>query len=148
MNDSSTIILNPEQCWELLRAVEVGRLAVAENGRPDIFPINFVVDGDVIVFRTGNGTKLAAAVLSPAVAFEADGYDPVGGVAWSVVVKGRATEIDGLHGLFAALQLPLFPWHASRKDYFVRIDADEITGRRFAVMRDAARPTAPDNGPA
>ncbi len=131
---STTQELTPDACWALLRSAEVGRLAVSDHDRPDIFPVNFVVDHGSVVFRTANGTKLAAAVLSPAVAFEADGYDPVAGVAWSVVIKGRAVEVDGLHGLFAALQLPLFPWHAAPKNCFVRIEPDEITGRRFEVV--------------
>ena len=70
----------------------MGRLAVSILERPDIFPVNHVVDHGRIVFRTAAGTKLAAAVLGRAVAFEVDGYDSVAGEAWSVVVKGRARE--------------------------------------------------------
>lgn len=136
MNDDIPAVteLTPDRCWALLRSAEVGRLAVSERDRPDVFPVNFVVDHGSVVFRTAIGTKLAAAVLSPAVAFEADGYDPTAGVAWSVVIRGRAIEVDGLHGLFAALQLPLFPWHAAPKNCFVRIEPDEITGRRFEIV--------------
>ena len=38
--------------------------------------------------------KLAAATLGRSVAFEVDGYEPADGEAWSVVVKGRAVEIE------------------------------------------------------
>ena len=55
---------------------------------PDMFPINYVMDRGNVVFRTAEGTKLAAAVLGRAVAFEVDGYEPEAGVAWSVVMKG------------------------------------------------------------
>jgi nitroimidazol reductase NimA-like FMN-containing flavoprotein (pyridoxamine 5'-phosphate oxidase superfamily) len=114
-------ILETNACWELLRGAEVGRLAVAIGDHPDIFPINFVVDHGTIVFRTAEGTKLAAAVLGRAVAFEIDGYDSEAGDAWSVVVKGQATEIERMQDVFEALDLPLFPWHASPKHRFVRI---------------------------
>ena len=30
--------------------------------------------------------------------------------------------------------LPLFPWHASAKPDFVRIDPEQVTGRRFHVV--------------
>jgi nitroimidazol reductase NimA-like FMN-containing flavoprotein (pyridoxamine 5'-phosphate oxidase superfamily) len=127
-------VLGEAECWDLLRGDEVGRVAVAINNHPDIFPINYVVDHGTIVFRTNEGTKLAASVLGPAVAFEVDGYDPVAGEAWSVVVKGRAVEIAQMLERFAAADLPLFPWHTEPKYRFVRIEPDSVTGRRFVVV--------------
>ena len=82
------------------------------TNHPDIFPINYVVDRGTVVFRTAEGTKLAAAVLGRGVAFEVDGFDDAAGEAWSVVIKGHAVEIERMHELFDALDLPLFPWHA------------------------------------
>ena len=131
--------LEHHECWELLRDSEVGRLAVAIAGHPDIFPVNFVVDHGSVVFRTAEGTKLAAAVLGTAAAFEVDGYDADAGEAWSVVLKGQAREIEAIHDVFEALDLPLFPWHASPKHRFVRIVPDELTGRRFTVVASPAR---------
>jgi nitroimidazol reductase NimA-like FMN-containing flavoprotein (pyridoxamine 5'-phosphate oxidase superfamily) len=131
--DPAMIELDADDCWALLRREEVGRLAVAIANHPDIFPINYVVDHGTVVFRTAEGTKLAASVLGIAVAFEIDGYDGPSGEAWSVVVKGRADEIEQMHDLFAAQDLPLFPWHASPKHRFVRIVPELVTGRRFLV---------------
>ncbi len=133
--------LTEAQCWDQLRAAEeagggVGRIAVAILNRPDIFPVNYVVDHGSVVFRTAEGTKLAASVLGAGVAFEVDGYDPAAGEAWSVVIKGIAEEIDQLLGRFDAADLPLFPWHAGPKHRFVRVVPDEITGRRFVVVED------------
>jgi nitroimidazol reductase NimA-like FMN-containing flavoprotein (pyridoxamine 5'-phosphate oxidase superfamily) len=127
-------ILDPHTCLELLRTSEVGRVAVSVNGRPDIFPINFVVDHGTVVFRTNEGTKLSAALVGGDVAFEVDGYDPGAGEAWSVVIKGYAVVFEDMYELFDALDLPLFPWHASKKPWFVRIEPVEITGRRFHVV--------------
>jgi uncharacterized protein len=121
-------------CWALLRSQEVGRLAVSIAARPEIFPINFVVDHGTVVFRTAEGTKLAGAVQGDAVAFEADGYERDTGEAWSVVVKGHAEEIGRAHDLFDTVGLPLFPWHAAPKQRFVRIVPDEVSGRRFHVI--------------
>jgi nitroimidazol reductase NimA-like FMN-containing flavoprotein (pyridoxamine 5'-phosphate oxidase superfamily) len=135
--------LDAQQCWQLLRASEVGRLAVSITDHPDIFPINYVVDRGTVVFRTAEGTKLAAAVLGRAVAFEIDGYDAARGEAWSVVLKGRATEIERMQDVFDALDLPLVPWHASPKHRFVRVEPFDLSGRRFRV---AGRPTTDDLG--
>ena len=131
--------LEVNACWALLRSHEVGRLAVSIADRPEIFPINYVVDHGTVVFRTAEGTKLAGAVQRD-VAFEADGYEPDTGEAWSVVVKGRGEEISRGHELLDTADLPLFPWHAAPKQRFVRIVPDEISGRRFRVVgREAWR---------
>lgn len=127
-----------------MRHNEVGRLAVSIADHPDIFPVNYVVDGDSVVFRTGAGTKLAAAVLGRSVAFEIDGYDALAGDAWSVVIKGRAHQIEKMLEYFEADDLPLFPWHASAKPDIVRISAELVTGRRFhAIERAAIDPPPP-----
>jgi nitroimidazol reductase NimA-like FMN-containing flavoprotein (pyridoxamine 5'-phosphate oxidase superfamily) len=136
-------VLEANACWGLLRQSEVGRLAVSIGERPDIFPVNFVVDHGTVVFRTAEGTKLAAAVLGRAVAFEVDGYDAAAGEAWSVVVKGRATEIERMQDVHDALDLPLFPWHAAPKHRFVRIEPEDVSGRRFHVV---AGPLASSEG--
>lgn len=117
----------------MLRMVSVGRLAVLADGRPDIFPINYTVDGGTLVFRTGEGTKLAGSSKGAAVALEADGVDQETGLAWSVVVKGSADVVTGNEHLMETTQLYLFPWQAGKKDAFVRITPDSVTGRRFRV---------------
>ena len=132
--------LTESECWSLLRSADVGRLAVAIGDHPDVFPINHFVDGNSIVFRSAAGTKLAAAVLGRSVAFEVDGYDPDEGEAWSVVVKGHARLIENMFEYLEAEELPLFPWHQGPKPNIVRIEPDEVTGRRFFAdgRREAA----------
>ncbi|MEQ8436022.1 MAG: pyridoxamine 5'-phosphate oxidase family protein [Ilumatobacter fluminis] len=123
--------LTESECWTLMRSADVGRLAVAIGDHPDIFPVNHFVDGNSILFRSAAGTKLAAAVLGRSVAFEVDGYDATDGEAWSVVVKGTARMIENMFEYLEAEELPLFPWHLGPKPNIVRIEPDEITGRRF-----------------
>lgn len=131
---SGTTGLDGSHCWSLLRSAEVGRLAVLVEDHPDIFPVNHVVDHGSIVFRTAAGTKLAAA-HGRLVAFEVDGRDDVAGTAWSVVVKGRAKKLEEPYGVLDALTLPLSPWHGGHKPWFIRIEPDSITGRRFPIAR-------------
>lgn len=125
------------ECWAMLRGVSVGRLALWVTDHPDIFPINYTVDHGSLVFRTGQGTKLAAALGETPVAMEADGVDAISGVAWSVVVKGNAALIDSTEDVLDSFSLMLFPWQAGRKDTFVRITPTLITGRKFKVAAPA-----------
>jgi uncharacterized protein len=143
--DLTVLGLDEHQCWELLRSQEVGRLAVAIANHPDIFPVNYVTDHASVVFRTAEGTKLAAAVLGESVAFEIDGETD--GDAWSVVIKGQAVEIESMYELFDALDLPLYPWHVAPKHRFVRIVPDMVTGRRFRVADRAASHVGDSTGP-
>jgi nitroimidazol reductase NimA-like FMN-containing flavoprotein (pyridoxamine 5'-phosphate oxidase superfamily) len=128
-------ILEPQECWRLLATSEVGRLAVTVGGHPDIFPVNFIVDRGSVVFRTAEGTKLVTALLGHGVAFECDGHEPASGEAWSVVVKGKAIEMvpERALGIYEPRDVPLFPWHPSPKTRVVRIEAHQVTGRRFRV---------------
>ncbi len=133
--------LSNMESWTLLREAVVGRLAVIIDDRPEIFPVNHLVDLGSLVFRTGPGTKLAGAI-GHYVAFEVDGYDLETASAWSVVVKGRASGVNRLDDVLAVIALPPFAWHSSPKPHFIRIEPDSITGRRFEV-KGGARPTVP-----
>lgn len=137
--------LSAEACWELLRADGVGRLAVVVDGAPEIFPVNYVVDRATLVFRSGTGTKVSAAVPGTPVAFEIDGHDPSAATAWSVVVKGRAEAVRPGHELMEALRLPLFPWQEGTKERFLRIVPATVTGRRF-TMADREAWNSPQAG--
>lgn len=122
-----------KDCWALLRTSGVGRLAVWVEDHPDIFPINYVVDHGTIVFRSGTGTKVSAALADAPVAFEVDGYEAASHEAWSVVLEGRAEGIREIEELMNTVYLPLFPWQAGAKGLFVRVVPTQVTGRRFAV---------------
>jgi uncharacterized protein len=124
--------LSAQDSWALLRKAVVGRLALTVDGSPDIFPVNHKVDHGSLLFRSAEGTKLAAAI-GHTVAFEVDGYDRQATSAWSVVVKGTAQEVTRLYDVLDAFEVPLFPWHSAPKPHFIRIEPDTITGRWFEV---------------
>jgi len=125
--------LDEQTCWKLLATQEVGRLAVAVERHPDIFPVNFTVVDRSVVFRTAEGTKLLSLVIGPLVAFEVDGYDEKAQEAWSVVIKGSALEVP----MFDAVDdtIPVFPWSSTPKSRFIRIQPEIVTGRRFHVVQ-------------
>lgn len=123
--------LDVDECWAHLGQRWVGRLAVSVSNRPDIFPVNYVVDSGAVVVQTAPGFKLAAAVLGSGVAFEVDEIDEVTRTGWSVVIHGKATEVESVEGLLEAQDLHVGPWAAGEKNHFIRIEPDEITGRRI-----------------
>lgn len=128
-----TELLESYECWSLLRQVSVGRLAVWHEDGPDIYPVNYTTDHGTVVFRTGAGTKLEAALADFPVAMEADGVNQETGVAWSVVIRGRAELLTKTDDVLSTFSLPLFPWQAGKKDHFVRVVPATISGRRFVV---------------
>lgn len=123
--------LSSDECLELLRGTQVGRLAVVANARPLIFPVNYAMDGDAVVFRTAAGTKFDAAVREMAVAFEVDEFDRAARAGWSVVVTGRAEEVVSESHLARLKNLPLRPWATGNKDHWLVIAGAEVTGRRI-----------------
>ena len=74
-NDAVIWTLSEEECWNLLSRRELGRLAVSVHDEPDIFPVNYVIDGPRVLFRTAPGSKLAELSVNARVAFEVDEYD-------------------------------------------------------------------------
>jgi nitroimidazol reductase NimA-like FMN-containing flavoprotein (pyridoxamine 5'-phosphate oxidase superfamily) len=128
-SDDAISTLTEEECWDLLARHELGRLAVAVNSEPDIFPVNYVVDGPRVLFRTAPGSKLAELSANPRVAFEVDEHDDTFGA--SVVLKGVATRLELQREIDLADALPLTPWTPTLKYRWVRITPVSITGRRF-----------------
>lgn len=129
-------IIDEAECWALAEGKSVGRLAVSIKNRPDIFPVNYrVVDGGLLL-RTAPGVKLAAATLGTGVAFEIDDFDEDVRHGWSIVIHGTAHELERLDDLLEAEAAAVETWASSRKDRFVRIDVDEISGRRIPEESD------------
>jgi hypothetical protein len=52
--------LTSEECWEMLRDEEFGRLAYRLVDAVHITPINYAVESGSLLFRTAEGNKLLA----------------------------------------------------------------------------------------
>jgi len=132
----------PTECVELLTREHVGRLGFVHDGGPEVLPVNYVLDGDAIVFATNTGRKLWDATRGPVV-FEVDHTDPISLSGWSVVVHGLAQEVTSadlpeLVQRLAARRLR--PWVDGDRPHLVRIAPTSITGRRVGrpEVRDGA----------
>jgi hypothetical protein len=120
------------QCLERLREGGVGRLAMRGVEAPELRPVNFALCDEQLVIRTGDGSILAAARAGEAASFEIDEIDRLEHAGWSVVATGKLSELEPSAANFA---LPLRPWASGRKDYFVALSLDWVTGLRIPPGR-------------
>lgn len=121
--------LTEEECWERLQQQELGRLVTHVGDVLDIFPVNYVVDGESLLFRTAEGSKLVELTVSSEVLFEVDDHTEAD--AWSVVVRGRAHPLETSAEVERADTLALKPWIPTLKYVYVRIDPTSLSGRSF-----------------
>jgi uncharacterized protein len=124
-------VLERHECLQLLASHPVGRVAVVVDAWPMIFPVNYVLDGDSIVFRSDAGTKLAGAGSGFHMSFEIDGVDDAGHRGWSVVVNGVGREVVDANELARVRTLDLQPWSPGPKTHWIRIRPETMTGRRI-----------------
>src|SRR5262245_48239992 len=126
------IVLDRSASLELLATVDVGRVAwVDASGRVIVQPVNFVVDDESVVFRTDEGDKLDAIREGRPMSFEADDLEPALRSGWSVLVSGVPEVVTGDDEQLNSLGVS--PWDASPKRFFVRINAEQVSGRRLPL---------------
>lgn len=125
-------VMTAAECDAYLVSNEIGRVAFVSDGDVAVFPVNYRWVDASVVFRTGIGAKMDAAMLHKPVAFEIDGWDLAAQQGWSVLVKGVAGEVTDAAELTLLATTGLRPWveHVDR-DRWVRIRPDEITGRKI-----------------
>lgn len=127
------IRLTESQCWAFLRRHSLGRLAFVSLDNPDIFPVNYATDGRSVVFRTAPGTKLAHARRGTPAAFEVDEATHMFESGTSVVVHGVLEEVTDKDELRFLAALPLRAWAPGRRDHFVRLRTQWVSGRRLPI---------------
>jgi uncharacterized protein len=138
-------ILPFDECLRLLASVPVGRVGFVADGEVVVLPVNHVVDGQDVIFRTAYGSKLATAEGQDLTAFEADHYNEQTRSGWSVLVNGRAevvdTEADIRRLGLSMSRLDVYPWvTAVRHPFWIRIRATSVSGRQTAGARWASHP--------
>ena len=130
-----------DECLGLLRGQSIGRLAVADHGYypPHIVPVNFVLDGDNVVFRSDAGLKFRLSILAEhSVSFEVDEIQPEGPLSWSVVVQGRAELLADDEAATLEYVSWLHPLAPGDRPQLVRIVPYTITGRRLRSVPQVA----------
>jgi nitroimidazol reductase NimA-like FMN-containing flavoprotein (pyridoxamine 5'-phosphate oxidase superfamily) len=133
VTERGTVEIDRDECVRLLASQQVGRVAVTvPDAAPFVVPVNFVLDGEAVVFRSDSGTKLAWLRSGP-VSFEVDQINPIRREGWSVLVQGVAYEATH----WETDHIRVEPWGGGEKRHYVRIVPRSITGRRI-VLPDLA----------
>lgn len=124
-------ILPFQTCLRLLDSVPVGRVGFFADGEVVILPVNHLVDGQDVIFRTGPGSKLSSVGSRNRVSFEADSYDTRTHSGWSVLVSGLTEEVESDLEVRRLGDLGLQSWGRAADDpHWIRIRPTSITGRR------------------
>jgi transcriptional regulator with XRE-family HTH domain len=123
--------LLPAECWRLIAAGGIGRIAFCTTSGPAVLPVNFAAVAGTIVVRTGEGTAVDGHA-DDRVAFEVDHLDEALSQGWSVLVRGRAHRVAHPAELeIVRRDAAIWPWPGGDRDIYVRIIPGTITGRRI-----------------
>ncbi len=126
--------LSKQECLGLLASVPIGRVALTLSALPVIFPVNYTLDGDSVVFGAMTGSNLSRATYGAIAAFQADSYDLADRSGWSVMAVGEVlhlSDAETLGRLELEGELPE-PWAIgqSAEQYF-QIDLSGVSGHRI-----------------
>jgi len=133
-------VLGEEECLRLLSLGTIGRVAATVGAIPVVFPVNYHFADGAIHFRTGYGSKLAAATRNAVVAFQIDEIDRIYHAGWSVLAVGMAGELKEPGEVAWVSQLPLRAWAPGIRDHFVRIVPEFVSGRRIIPGHSEPQP--------
>lgn len=118
-------------CLRLLDLVPLGRVGFFVGGEVVILPVNYLMDGQDVVFRTVDGSKLWSVGTRQQVGFEADSYDARTRSGWSVVVNGVTEVVESEEDIARLNDLGLDTWGSPSIDRtWIRIRPTSVTGRR------------------
>jgi nitroimidazol reductase NimA-like FMN-containing flavoprotein (pyridoxamine 5'-phosphate oxidase superfamily) len=123
-------VLPLQACLDKLASVPVGRVGFLSAGEVVILPVNHVVDGRTVVFRTAEGSKLAGATVGYPVTFEADSYNAAAEAGWSVVLQGQAEVVEDDAEIGRLDRLGLRSWSDAERPFWVRIRPLSVSGRQ------------------
>jgi uncharacterized protein len=122
--------MSAEECQDLMGSTSVGRVGFVDEDGPVVLPVNYVLDGDTVLFRTSPFNSVARNVGSASVAFEVDHFDDYTQSGWSVLVRGLASFVDPEEVPKDEAMRP-FPWAEGVRTLFVRVTPRSVTGRRL-----------------
>ncbi|MEU8677762.1 pyridoxamine 5'-phosphate oxidase family protein [Streptomyces sp. NPDC048560] len=125
--------LDERECWALLGDHGVGRVAVTTDDGPAVFPVNYQVVGEEILFMTAGDSPLAG-MSGTEIAFEEDHLDEAFSQGWSVLFVGVVRTVSDQVAA-GRLRNAAYskPWPGGRRDTVMDLSPRRVTGRRILV---------------
>lgn len=121
-------VLSREDCMELLNQCSVGRVAWNEPEGPIVLPVNYVMDGPTVMFRTAIDTALARTLHLGFASFQIDEHDDFTQSGWSVLARGVVSCVDANETTDNASAVT--PWVRGERHFLMRITPLTLSGRR------------------
>ena len=122
--------LSEQECRGLLHGHRIGRVALCAADGPAVLPVNYLSDGDTVLFRTSPHTELALALLGGA-----------GRLRDRRVRRGHPVRVErgragrrgapGPRRAAAAGRSTRSLGAGGTRNFYVRIVVDRVTGRRL-----------------
>lgn len=128
--------LIPETCLALIGKKHLGRLALVIDGDIHVVLVNYVLQGNSILFRTASNTLLAEAAPCK-VTLEVDDIDEGARRGWSVSAKGICRDVADTAAAPQLATLDIDTWAPGSKPLLFEIAATELTGRHLYPNRNA-----------
>lgn len=123
-----------DECWALVAAHRpaLGRVAFTDGGRIVVYPMNYAVTDRVVYLRTDPSSRITTVAEARDVAFEVDEVDDAWERGWSVLMQGSLHEVVDDAELERNRELHLRTWAPGGRLHLLRLDVDDISGRRIA----------------
>jgi len=112
----------------LLQQERIGRLGLSVGSLPVILPVNYVVDGATILFRSEEGEKTHAAEQGSVACLEIDWIDRFEHDGWSVMATGRLAIVPPERAE-AYARFPLVPWALRGENRLIELGIELLSGR-------------------
>ncbi|QGG41990.1 pyridoxamine 5'-phosphate oxidase family protein [Aeromicrobium yanjiei] len=124
--------ISQDECLELMATTTVGWLAFVDAEGQQLLPVNFVLHGQDVYFRTMSGSAISSlADGHDDVAFAVDHHDDIYQKGWDVMARGTTARVDDpdLVAQVAAGARPR-PWAPGERDVLIVLRPSVISGRR------------------
>jgi nitroimidazol reductase NimA-like FMN-containing flavoprotein (pyridoxamine 5'-phosphate oxidase superfamily) len=124
--------LTDDESWELARSQPFCRVAWTSPTGPTVIPLNHVVDGRTLWFRTSAYSELVREVDDTRAAVLVDEIDTSTRLGWSVQLRGVA------HVHWHVDEVPeqvrsLHTWASGSRPLWIELAPDEVHGRRLVA---------------
>jgi len=124
--------LSDEESWAVLQANQIGRIASAREGAPDIYPVSFIIYDWAIYFRTGIDSRLRLETENRLVAFETATQEP--GHFSSTVALGVIVAVTDPQLISALDEVPIIEFAPKENYVWLSLQPQEMRGRRLNVV--------------
>lgn len=134
--DPTLVTMDRDACIHLLTEHTVGRLALNDPLGPLVVPVNYHwLDGDILL-RSNDGTKLSAARHHQPASLQVDHVVSDRRVGWSVLARGRLSEVTGAELANLGSQVPMPFTARDGEAHIIRLTPRAISGRRIPLPAD------------